>query len=163
MKKAVYSEIREAIFTGKQNIPWNEVELYLKKYIGSCYIVEEYQDLIWIAGDFPDEYAESAYTKKLRGALAKVKANAAQIIGELMIHATNKRWLENKTEKHSQNASKGWFRYDTYFSMRVQGSGETGIRINRYHATLIVRKTEQKMFLYDMINIKKEASTPPGP
>ena len=45
----------------------------------------EYQDHISIAGDFPDEYAESQYTKKLRGAVAKVKANASQIIESLIV------------------------------------------------------------------------------
>lgn len=160
IKERFYSEIREIIFTGKQNIPWDKVEDYLKSYIGAQYVVKEYQDRIMIAGDFPDEYTESMYTKKLRGALAKVKANAAQIIEELIIHATNRRWVENKAEKHRQNAGEGWFRYDTYFLMPVQGNGENESRINKYTATLIVRKTAKGMFLYDMINIKKEASTP---
>lgn len=162
MKERAYSEICTVIFKGKQNIPWDQVESYLKQYIGKSYIVEEYQDIISIASDFPDEYAESVYTKKLRGALAKVKANAAQIIGSLIIHATNKRWIENKAEKHKQNAAEGWIRYDTYFSMPVQGSEESGGRVNKYVATLIVRKTPNGMFLYDVINIKKEASTPLG-
>lgn len=160
MERKIYSEIHGIMFTGKQNIPWEQVEGYLKTYIGKEYVVEEYQDTIRIAGDFPDEYTESVYTKKLRGALAKVKANAAQIIGELIIHATNRRWVVNKAEKHRHHAEEGWFRYDTYFSMSVQGSGEKKARVNRFAATLIVRKTTKGMFLYDMINIKKEASTP---
>lgn len=72
--------IKNNLFSNKQNIPWDNVEKYLKKYIGHVYVVNEYQDRIYVAGDFPNEYAESQYTKKLRGALAKVKANAAQII-----------------------------------------------------------------------------------
>ncbi len=75
MKERFYSEIQTIIFKGKQNISWDKVEDYLKQYIGKSFIVEEYQDIISIASDFPDEYAESVYTKKLRGALAKVKAN----------------------------------------------------------------------------------------
>ena len=160
MKERIYSEIHGIMFTGKQNIPWDKVEDYLKKYIGAEYVVEEYQDSVMIAGDFPDEYTESVYTKKLRGALAKVKANAAQIIDDLVIHATNRRWVENKAEKHRKNAEDGWFRYDTYFLMAVQGNGESEVRVNKYIATLIVRKTSKGMFLYDIINIKKEASTP---
>lgn len=39
------------------------------------------------AGDFPNEFSESKYTKKLRGALAKVKANSAQIIDSMIINA----------------------------------------------------------------------------
>lgn len=84
-------------------------------------VVEEYQDSICIASDFPDEYTESKYTKKLRGALAKVKANAAQIIDLMIMNATNRRWIENKDDKHKNNASKGWYRYDTYFEMPVRG------------------------------------------
>ena len=154
------SKIESIIFTNKQNISWNDVEQYLKMYIGQEFIVNEYHDNIFIASDFPDEYTESKYTKKLRGALAKVKANAAQIIGLLITNATNRRWIENKSDKHKNNASEGWYRYDTYFGMPVKGSGEKTERLNLYRATLVVRKTEKGLFLYDVIDIKKEASTP---
>ena len=72
------------------------MEKYLKKYVGKEYFVREYNDKISIAGDFPDEYTESKYTKSLRGAFAKVKANASQIIEELISSAQNRRWIENK-------------------------------------------------------------------
>lgn len=153
-------EIQNIIFKNKQNIPWNKVEEYLKRYIGRTYVVEAYKDKISIAGDFPDEYAESKYTKSLRGAVAKAKANAAQIIDELILYADNRRWIENQNEKHLKNASQGWCRYDTLFVLPVKGSSETVERKNVYKATLVVRKTEKGMFLYDIINIKKEASTP---
>ena len=68
----------------------------MKRYIGNFYEVKEYGDIVYIPGDFPDEYAESKYTKSLRGALAKVKANAAQVIGEMLENAKNRRWVENK-------------------------------------------------------------------
>ncbi|MCM1427486.1 MAG: hypothetical protein NC118_12860 [Eubacterium sp.] len=126
------SEIEKIIFTNKQNIPWSDVEQYLKRYIGQVFVVKMYQDKIHIAGDFPNEFSESKYTKRLRGALAKVKANAAQ----------------------------GWYRYDTYFRMPVKGSEETEERFNECRATLIVRKTSNKLYLYDVLDIKKEASTP---
>lgn len=152
--------IKNNLFLNKQNIPWDNVEKYLKRYIGQVYVVNEYQDRIYIAGDFPNEYAESQYTKRLRGALAKVKANAAQIIGTMIVNATNRRWIDNKDLKHKENASKGWYRYDTYFAVQVQGSNEKQMRLNQYKATLVVRKTSRGLFLYDVINIKKEASTP---
>ena len=152
--------IEKAIFGNKQNIPWNDVEQYLKQYIGQAYLVEESQDMIHIVGDFPDEYTESNDTKKLRGALAKVKANAAQIVDLMIKNAINRRWVENKDNKHSKDASEGWYRYDTYFGMNVQGSGEREQRLNLYRATLVVRKISKGLFLYDVINIKKEASTP---
>lgn len=116
--------------------------------------------MIHIVGDFPDEYTESNDTKKLRGALAKVKANAAQIVDLMIKNAINRRWVENKDNKHSKDASEGWYRYDTYFGMNVQGSVEREQRLNLYRATLVVRKTSKGLFLYDVINIKKEASTP---
>ncbi len=152
--------IEKAIFGNKQNIPWNDVEQYLKHYIGQDFVVEESQDVIHIASNFPDEYTESRYTKKLRGALAKVKANAAQIIDLMIKNATDRRWVENMDNKHRKDASEGWYRYDTYFGMIVQGSGEREKRLNLYRATLVVRKTPHGLFLYDVINIKKEASTP---
>ena len=45
------SEVEKIIFLSKQNIPWNDVEQYLKQYIGQTFIVREYQDSISIARD----------------------------------------------------------------------------------------------------------------
>lgn len=152
--------IEDIIFVNKQNIPWNQVEQYLKKYINTTYTVNETGDIINIAGDFPDEYAESKYTKNLRGNIAKAKANAAQVVGKMVVIATNKRWVENKAQKHRKDASEGWYRYDSYFGMPVKGSEEEYQRVNIYKATLVVRSSFKGLFLYDVINIKKEASKP---
>ena len=132
----------------------------MKSYIGTIYVVTETEDVINIASDFPNEFAESKYTKRLRGNIAKAKANASQVIGKMIVLATNRRWVENKDEKHKKNAEKGWYRYDTYFAMPVQGSDENEKRINVYRATLVVRISLKGLFLYDVINIKKEASKP---
>lgn len=149
--------IKHILFSGKQNILWKDVEQYLKRYIGNSVIVKEYQDSIEIGSDFPDEYSASNYTKSLRGATAKAKANAAQIIEEIISTATNKRWSENKKEKHKQDARKGWYRYDASFGIVVQGSNEGNARLNQYHhATLVIRNGPTGLFLYDMINIKKK-------
>ena len=72
--------------------------MYLKKYVGKEYFVREYNDKISIAGDFPDEYTESKYTKSLRGAFAKVKANASQIIEELISSAKTGDGLKTKRQ-----------------------------------------------------------------
>ena len=85
-----YANVSQIIFKNKQNIPWNEVEQYLKKYIGKSFVVKEYGDVIHIAGEFPDEFTESQYTKKLRGGFAKAKANSGQVIGEMIENAQNK-------------------------------------------------------------------------
>lgn len=152
--------IEDIIFLNKQNIAWNEVEEYLKNYIGKAYVVEETKDVVCIASDFPDEYAESKYTKRLRGSIAKAKANASQVIGKMIVVATNRRWIENKDKKHKKDAQKGWYRYDTYFGVPVQGSEESEMRVNIFRATLVVRISLDGLFLYDIINIKKEASKP---
>ena len=144
----------------KQNIPWGEVEQYLKKYIGTKVRVQSNGDIIHIGSDFPEEFAESKYTKSLRGSAAKAKANAAQVIEEMLSLAENRRWVENKEQKHAKDALYGWYRYDTYFGIPVQGSGEMISRTNFYRATLVVRYSASGLYLYDVINIKKEASKP---
>jgi len=72
-------------------------------------------DVIHIAGDFPNEFAESKYTKSLRGAIAK-------------------------------DAENGWYRYDCYFALRVQGSDEMEVCMNFYKATLVVRNAISGLF-----------------
>ena len=101
----IYVNVPQIIFKNRQNIPWNEVEQYLKKYIGKSFVVKEYGDVIHIAGEFPDEFTESQYTKKLRGGLAKAKANSGQVISEMIENAQNRRWVGNKDEKHKKEAS----------------------------------------------------------
>lgn len=112
------------IFKNKQNIDWNAVEKYLKKYVGQIVIITESKDRVYIGAAFPDEYKGSKYTKQLKGSNAKVKANAAQGIIEMLEIATEKRFRENHKEKHFQNAENG------------------------------------KMYLYDLVDIKREARTP---
>jgi len=154
----IYAEVKSIIFKNKQNIPWNSVEDYLKRFIGKEVIVKEYGDVIRIPGDFPDEFTESRYTKMLRGALAKAKANSAQVIVEMLENAGNRRWIENKDSKHDNEANGGWYRYDVGFAIPVEHNGN--VSQNRYYATAVVRIKDGKLYLYDIINIKKEASTP---
>ena len=67
-KIVVISDIR---FKGKRNINWEEVEQYLKEYIGDCYEVVETSDQVYIGSDFPGELKGSGDTKRLYGANAK--------------------------------------------------------------------------------------------
>jgi hypothetical protein len=66
--------------------------------------VKETGDVINVSADFPEEFAESKYTKKLRGNLSKAKANASQVIGKLIVIAKNKilmiRFLVNNLLLH---------------------------------------------------------------
>ena len=120
-KIVVISDIR---FKGKRNINWEEVEQYLKEYIGNCYEVVETSDQVYIGSDFPGELKGSEDTKRLYGANAKAKANATQGIPMLLQCATNRRWQENFKEMLIRHAADG------------------------------------NLYLYDMVNIKKETSTP---
>ena len=70
-----YICLERILFSGKQNIQWHAVEAYLKRFVGMRFTVKEYGDMLRVNSSFTDEYTESQYTKKLRGSLAKVKAN----------------------------------------------------------------------------------------
>jgi len=70
--------INDIIFKGRQSIDWDDVKRYLYNYVDDFYRIAESGDLIYIGKDFPDEYTGSKYTYKLKGTLAKAKANAAQ-------------------------------------------------------------------------------------
>ena len=73
----------------------------------------EVKKLSILVSDLPDEYSGSNYTAKLKGALAKAKANAAQGIPEMIEIAENRRFQENLERKHNKNAKYGWYRYDS--------------------------------------------------
>ena len=136
-EKAIF--IRRVLFRGRRNIAWHEVENYLKSFVGKSYLIPEYGDRIFIGTDFPDEYTGATYTKKLKGTLAKAKANAAQAVPELLQIATNKRFKENLKEKHCQDAGNGWYRYDTKFALPVYGENQELERLNIFYAMLLVR------------------------
>ena len=99
--------VKKVIFPGKSP-KLSDVEEYLKNINGKEYYVNETGDLIHIGSKCASEFCGSVYTKGLRGALLKAKANAATIIPELIVNATNRRWVENKSEKHNEDARKGW-------------------------------------------------------
>lgn len=143
--------INEIIFSGKRSFPWKKVEEYLHRFSGDEVIVKETGDKIMVSSHFVKEYCGSVYTKKLHGSLEKAKANAAQVICELIENATNRRWIENKDKKHENDAKKGWYRYDVFFAMPVEFAGERSV--NHYRATLIARINDMGIFLHDMINI----------
>ena len=103
------------------------------------------------------------YTRKLVGALPKVKANISQGIPELIEIATDRRWKEDFENKHKKKAENGWYRYNTRFAMPItNGKGEI-IEYNMYQAVLIVRySADKKLYLYDIQNIKKKRDTHHG-
>lgn len=154
--------INDIRFKAKVRNDWAVIEEYLKEYIGDFYEIEETAEKIYISTDFPDEYASSESRIALKGAVAKAKANAAQAIPELIKIATNPKHEENRKGKHKTDAKFGWYRYDIRFALPVHDD-KTGkiARRNIYSASMLVRHADNgKKYLYDILAIKKETSSP---
>lgn len=153
--------IHDTVFRNKQNINWSDVEKYLGQYVGEIYTIEEDGEEIYIGKDLPDEYAHSNYSAKLKGALAKTKANAAQAIPEMIEISSNGSYRDNEERKHTLDARFGWYRYDSRFAIAIYNNDGEVERYNVYKARMIIRHdADGKKYLYDVINIKKEPSTP---
>jgi len=149
--------INDIIFKGRRSIEWNDVEKYLKRYVGEVYSIVEDDELIYIGSELPGEYAGSIYTKKLKGTEAKAKANAAQAIPKMIEIATNGIFEENRKSKHKRNAKNGWYRYDTRFALPVYGEDGNIERYNVFRGRLLIRHASNgKKYLYDILEIKKE-------
>lgn len=120
--------------------------------------------MIFIGSDLPDEFTGSKYTKKLKGTLAKAKANAAQGLPELIATASKKRFKENLNKKHNSNAAFGWYRYDSRFALPVYNENQELERFNIFNTALLIRHSHDgNLYLYDLINIKKETGKPLEP
>ena len=52
------------------------------------------------------------------------------------------------------------YRYDAFFTIPVRGQDEDKERRNYYRGTVLVRINPKDLYLYDVVDIKKEASTP---
>ena len=153
--------INDIRFKGKRSINWDDVKVYLKEYVGDVYQIADTEDFIYIGNDLPVEYTGSVYTYSLRGMAAKAKANAVQGIPEMIGIATGKHFRENRGDKHKRNAANGWCRYDSRFALPVYDDNGEVSRYNVFHASLIMRHAKDgKMYLYDIMDIKKETSNP---
>ena len=151
--------INDNIFKGKRSIEWKDVEKYIRQYVGDFYKIAETKDIIYIGNDLPDEYTGSKYTKHIKGTVAKAKANAAQAIPEMIEIATSKTYENNKKNKHSKHAKNGWYRYDTRFALPVYNVNGDIERYNVFTARILIRHaSSDKMYLYDVLEIKKETS-----
>ncbi|MDD6215410.1 MAG: hypothetical protein PUB28_01490 [Roseburia sp.] len=151
--------INDVIFKGRQAIDWEEVEKYLKRYVGEFYTIADNNEVVYIGSDFPDEYAPSEYTHILKGTNAKAKANASQGLPELIETASGVRFTTNTKTKHQSDAKYGWYRYEARFALPVYESDGKISRYNVFHVAMILRHAEDgKKYLYDIMNIKKETS-----
>ena len=150
-------EIDTIVFSSKRRIDWDGVEEYLKKYVGQKYQIDETDDLIYIGSDFPDEYANSNYSARAHGTIGKAKANASQVIPELIKIATNIAYRENSDDKHCEDAKFGWYRCTVRFTLPVCDDKGNVIGKNAFQGRMIIRFDEDgKKYLYDIIDIKKE-------
>ena len=153
--------INDICFKGKRNVNWDDVEKYLRQYVGEFYTIAETKDIIYIGMDLPSEYTGSVYTRRLKGTVAKAKANATQGIPEMIEIAVGKHYRENQGDKHRWNARFGWYRYNSAFALPVYDEKGQIQRYNVFHASLLIRHANDgKMYLYDVIDIKKETSNP---
>lgn len=153
--------IPDIIFTNKQNINWKEVEIYLEHFVGEAITIAESKDIIYLGKNFPDEFTGSKYTRKAKGAQAKAKANAAQGIREVIEIATNKIFRDNHKEKHNSDAGNGWYYYTTRFALPIYNNELRTNQYNIHTGCLVVNYTlGGKMYLYDLVDIRKEASNP---
>lgn len=160
-KVVVINDLR---FKRSKRVDWNVVEGYLKEYIGYCTEILDTNEMIYIGSDFPDEYAHSKDTKVLRGPNEYAKANASAAIKELIQIATNKTFSENHKDKHNTKAKYGWYRYDTRFAIpKYNDYGELA-GYNIFKGRMIIRHAQDnKLYLYDILRIKKETSNPIEP
>ena len=156
--------INDIRFKGKRSLNWDDVEEYLRSYVGDFYSIAESNEIVYIGADLPDEYSHSEYTRILKGANEKAKANAAQGLPELINTAKNMAFTENSKAKHQKDAMYGWYKYESRFALPVFGSDGEIERYNVFHAAMIFRHAQDgKKYLYDIMNIKKETSNPIEP
>lgn len=95
-----------------------------------------------------------------KGANAKAKANAAQGIPEMLVIANDKEYEENRKDKHSKDAKYGWYSYTIRFALPVYGKNNDIERYNVFRAIMLIRHAEDnRLYLYDIMKIKKETST----
>ena len=153
--------INDILFKSRRSIDWDEIEQILRKFIGEYYEIAETAEKVYIGSDFPDEFTHSKYTKAIKGANEKAKANVITAIGELIQIADNKAEFPDYDRRHGNKAKNGWYRYDTRFGIPVYSELGEIERYNIFRARMLVRCDENnKLFLYDVVQIKKETSTP---
>ena len=153
--------INDILFKSRRSIDWDEIEQILRKFIGEYYEIAETAEKVFIGSDFPDEFTHSKYTKAIKGANEKAKANVITAIGELIQIADNKAEFPDYDRRHGNKAKNGWYRYDTRFGIPVYSELGEIERYNIFRARMLVRCDENnKLFLYDVVQIKKETSTP---
>ena len=153
--------INDIRFKSRRAIDWEEIEEYLKEYIGQCFEIAESAEKVYIGSDFPDEFANSNERITLKGTNEKAKANMITAVGELIQIATNRTQYPDYSQKHKAKAKYGWYRYDTRFGIPVYDENGDLLRYNIFSTRMLVRcDADGKSYLYDFARIKKETRSP---
>ena len=153
--------INDVWFKGKTREEWQNIESHLKEYIGKCYEIAETSEKVYIGKEFPDEFVHGKDKTILKGPNAKAKANASQVVGELIQIATNKTNAPDYDSKHGNRAKYGWYRYDTRLALPVYSEQGEVLRYNIFKLRMLVRHDRDgKLYLYDFLRTKKETSSP---
>lgn len=67
--------INDVRFKSRRKLDWDQIEIYLKEYVGDFFEIAETSEKIYVGVDFPDEFTRSMDTIGLKGANIKAKAN----------------------------------------------------------------------------------------
>ena len=74
--------------------------------------------------------------------------------------AAGKKFTENYKEKHTIDAMYGWYHYESRFALPVFNEVGEIERYNVFHASMLIRHSNDgKLYLYDVIDIKKKRAT----
>ncbi len=153
--------IPEIIFKNRQNIDWKSVEKYASHFVDRDIYIECTNDKVYVGNSFPDEYANSNYTRKLKGSIAKAKANAIQGISEMINISINKTFRDNLKVKKYINADCGWYYYNTRFALPIYNDNVKTNEYCIYSGRIVINCSKSgRLFLYDIVDIKKEARNP---
>lgn len=119
-----------------------------------------YGNFAVIGNEFPNEIKGSEDTRGLKGANAKAKVNATREIPMLIGSAGNKRWSENYKLKHDIEEENGWYRYISRFALPIYSNDGELEGYNIFRIEMLIRHAaDGKLYLYDMVNVKKEKET----
>lgn len=151
--------INDVRFKGKTRTEWREIEEYLKEYIGKFYEIAETSEKVYIGREFPDEFTHGKDKTMLSG--QNIKANASQVVEQLIQIATNKSGAQDYQSNHKKKAQFGWYRYDTRLALPVYNDVGELIKYNIFKLRMLVRHdADGKLYLYDFLRTKKETSSP---
>ena len=66
----------------------------------------------------------------------------------------------NKKLKHEIDGANGWYHYESRFGLSVYSENGEVERYNVFHASMLIRHSNDgKLYLYDVIDIKKKRAT----